>query len=195
MKRPPSRQDSTDDQNSGDTKEAPVCYLANDGIPIITFNQALLERNELELTRTTIIDYLIYFCRFIYAELGAFAIIEEDVDFRWLSKSDEHNKTNPRPALRKLLEPVRFLTPITPQKDDENCYYFGAFVCYGRNLSYAIFRVTYKKAADSAFPLVGMVEMLQDDTCVEDLPILPIAFDRETDFVLRVRPQDNDGQE
>ena len=195
MKRPPSRQESTDDQSSGDTKEAPVCYLANNGIPIIEFNKELRARNELELTRNTIIDYLIYFCRFIYADLGAFTIIEEDADFRWLSKTDERNQKNLRPALRKLLEPVRFLAPITPQEGDENRYYFGAFVCYGRNLSYVIFRVTYKQAGNNVYPPVGLVEMLEDETCVEDLPIVPIIFDWETDVVLRVRPKNNDGQE
>jgi len=184
MKRPLPDQGSID----GDSKDAPVCYLTNNGAPIHAFNKLLIERNELELTRTTTIDYLIFFCRFIYADLGAFKIIEDDVDFRWLSKTDEHNKISPRPALRKLLEPVRFLTPLTPRDDDESCHYCGAFVCYGRHLFYAIFRIFYRKTKDADGMPIGMVEMIEDKRCIEDLPVFPVAFDRETDFVLRTRP-------
>jgi len=189
MKRPLREQESVD-ENGGDAKLAPVCYLTGNGEAIHTFNKLLRERNEIDLTRSTIIDYLIFFCRFIYADLGAFAIIEDDVDFRWLSKTDEHNKKSPRSALRKLLEPVRFLTPITPADDDEGWYYCGAFVCYGRHLFYAIFRIYYRTAEETDVIPVGMVEMKKDVQCVEDLPIFPVAFDRETDFVLRTRPED-----
>ena len=190
MKQPLSDQRSISG-TVGDSKEAPVCYLTNNGAPILAFNKLLIERNELELTRTTIIDYLIFFCRFIYADLGAFTIIEHDIDFRWLSKTDEHNKKSPRSALRKLLEPVRILTPITPRDGDESWYYCGAFVCYGRHLFYAIFRIFYRLANDTNVVRIGLVELIADAECVEDLPIFPVAFDRETDFVLRTRPQND----
>jgi hypothetical protein len=155
----------------------PVCCLGNTSAPIHVFNQLMIALGKFRITQSTAVDYLIFFCRFVHGELGAFSIIEKADDLRWLADINEETGAGKRRVVTELLEPVRSLTPDIPPEGDAESFYYSAFDCYGRNLFYARFRVEYD----------GKVEMEDDRPCLMDLPIFPVAFDLETDFVLRPR--------
>jgi hypothetical protein len=188
-------------------ESADLAALHTESAPIHDFNRRRHASGELIIDESSVAAYLRFFGEFVQAEEGAFPIIESVKEIRWLSQS---NNGRPEPSARSkasqqnvLLKQVftdalqsvglyklRFDPPVlaaTPAETEPlqpprlpesppQTLFCRASVGYGRYLFAAGFTVSAE----------GFVEMFGDSPLHSAaLPIRPLSFNREFQFILR----------
>lgn len=161
-----------------DFARAPICALNGKANPLHEFNQRIDERNELLIDQGTAAAYLVFFCRFLVAELGSFWIIEQCGDIDWCSDDPKDPAQSAlRQAVAQIVEPVVRLTSDDGGDAQDGVFRFGSFLTYGRTMSYCHFAIRRRtgEAQNSASltDLPVVVEMIDDTQCSGELPIHP----------------------
>ncbi|HZZ14173.1 MAG TPA: hypothetical protein VFE79_26075 [Paraburkholderia sp.] len=166
-----------------------ACLLDSRTRAIYAFNARMERAGNLNLCRETAVHYLKFFCRFTYGNDGAFSVIEDWSELRWLPdvlyRSDEELNTNQKKesslfqSVKNGVSPIKLYAvdaPDSPEPTTEvRHFYCSAFCCYGRNLFLSLFSVATS----------GIVQMVEDRPLWEELPIKPIDFNEEYGFALR----------
>jgi hypothetical protein len=170
-------------------KDGDICSLQTKSPPIHEFNLRREKAAEFFIRKETALAYLRFFCEFVHGARGAFPVIEEFSEIRWLHSAPIDIVQAFRQGIEsaKLWELEDTMTvdrreSMGSQGEAESegagvaepQLFCRAFVGYGRYVFLA------------AFKILASPEMFVDEPVHEgELPVEPISYDREFQFELR----------
>jgi len=165
-----------------DTVNVSPIYLNATSTPI---HEGLIKSRNLKINKTTVVQYLRFFCRFVHGDQGAFPIIERACQLKWRFQTD-----TVRAEVDQQLIQVRLLRELNIREllhgdIEENIQMMArkrsaaeavqslvACVSFGRMLSLAWFMVFEN----------GEVAMAADWELVSHLPVYPQMFTGKDNF-------------